>query len=151
MQESQPLFSLTIDNTAREHLGSIAKWARFLAVAGLVLVVLSIIGSFISIVMVYRAALPGVGGSADVLNAVVIGTAIGSLIILVITVFPLVFLLHFARKMQSALSSDRQQDLNDAFLQLKRHSRYLAIMIVIMVSIYGISMLSRAVAGGTTL
>jgi hypothetical protein len=54
------------------------------------------------------------------------------------TNFPLLFLLQFANRMKRALAANEQDDLNDAFLQLKKYFRYLGIIVIIVLALYAL-------------
>jgi hypothetical protein len=67
-----------------------------------------------------------------------IGVIIGSVIMLAVAFFPLLFLLRFANGMRSAINGNDQQRLNTSFQNLKIYFRYLGILVLIVLVIYAI-------------
>lgn len=129
---STELFQLNLQQITRAHLREAARWARFLAIIGFVLCGLFILGG------VFMGALMdntmGVAGSA------VFGTAMTLVyvIIAVIYFFPCLFLYRFANRMTHSLNGNSQEDLNDAFLNLKSFFRYLGIITIIVLALYAL-------------
>ena len=135
MQESSSLFSLTIDQGTKAHLTETAKWARFLAIAGFVFLLLMIgIGIYSSITISrfeddYRDM--GMGGGGSLWSSAGAGVAVVYIIMAVISFFPLLFLLRFANNMNVALQTNDQALLASSFQNLKICFRYIGILTVI--------------------
>jgi hypothetical protein len=72
------------------------------------------------------------------LGAVRVGMVIGMLITSAIIFFPLLFLLRFANAMRRAIAGNDQMRLNEAFQNLKVYFRYLGILVIIFLVLYGI-------------
>jgi amino acid transporter len=143
MEQSSTLFSLSIEPRTKSHLENIAKWAKFLSLAGMVLLAFAVVGSFMSISIISKTR-PYIESQQEqeVLQSVRIGTIIGALIIILISFFPLLFLLRFSAQLKRALAGDNQEALNLAFQNLKRYFRYLGIMLIVIIAIYGVSLLA---------
>jgi hypothetical protein len=143
MEHTQPtseLFSLSIDPATKTHLSEAAKWARFLAIVGMVFLALIIIFGFFGAAMLFSTANSfggseygaGMGGIGSTFFAVYI------VIAAVIWFFPLLFTLRFANQMKIALAGDDQQALNKSFQNLKICLRFLGIVTIIILAIYAI-------------
>ncbi len=147
MEHTQPaseLFSLTIDPATKAHLSEAAKWARFLAIVGMVFLAIIIIFGFFGAAMLFSTAnnfggpeygtpgMGGMGGMASTFFAVYI------VIAAVIWFFPLLYTLRFANQMKIALAGNDQQALNKSFQNLKICLRFLGIVTIIILAIYAI-------------
>src|SRR5687768_16707413 len=114
MEQSNSLFELQIDHQASSFLRETAKWSKFLAIIGfifigLVLLILVLAGAGMSSALgsTYGAALSGVAGT------VLLGG------MMLIYLFPCLYLYKFATKMQVALRNIDQETLNTSFENLK--------------------------------
>lgn len=139
--QSQSLFSLSIDPLTKAHLAETAKWARFLAIVGMVLLVLMIIfGLFFSTMMATSSnpfEEPTEGG-AGLMSGLGIGMAIMYILLALIWFFPLLYLLRFANSMKAALHSSDQTALNVSFQNLKSCFRYVGIFTIILLALYAL-------------
>jgi hypothetical protein len=140
MEEQQALFSLTIDPETKAHLADTARWARFLAIVGMIVLIFMVIASLFGVnVLTTTNNLTYMGAavnSEEMVNSMrltIIGT---TLVGVLIAFFPLLFLLQFANRMKRALVANNQQDLNYSFLQLKKYFRYLGIIVIIFMACY---------------
>ena len=48
MDQNNPLFSLSIDPLTKAHLNDTARWARFLSISGMVVLVLMVVFAFLT-------------------------------------------------------------------------------------------------------
>lgn len=62
--------------------------------------------------------------------------------------FPVLYLFNFSRRMKRALSSNNNDDLNAAFLNLKSHYKFLGVFTIFIMSLY-VVILAFAVIAGT--
>lgn len=133
MEESTSLFSLSIDPATKAHLSETAKWARFLAIVGLVFMVLLVVIGLYSTLMIsrYENELTGRYGERSFLASIGTGVAAMYVIMAVVAFFPLLFMLRFAAQMRNALASNDQTLLNSSFQNLKIYFRYLGIVTII--------------------
>lgn len=146
---SSSLFSLHIDPVTKTHLTETARWARFLSVFGMIVLILGLI-----VVLMYTTIFTEFfgfpTGVEDETNAVMgarrVGIVIGFTIISAIIFFPLLFLLRFATAMKRAIAANDQGRLNEAFQNLKVYFRYLGILVIIFLVLYGI-IIAIAVVG----
>lgn len=138
---SSSLFSLNIDPVTKTHLGETARWARFLAILGMVVLILGLVVSLVSTTM-FTEFFGFPTGVEDETNAVLgarrVGIVIGWVIMSAVIFFPLLFLLRFANAMRRALAANDQTRLNEAFQNLKVYFRYLGILVIIFLVLYGI-------------
>ena len=143
MEQNASLFNLSIDPVTKEHLSETAKWARFLAIVGLVLLALMVVfGIYFSTVVASSATSQfedDFGTSrSNPFAAMGVGMAIVYVILALIWFFPLLFLLRFSNKMRSALAGNDQNLLNNAFQNLKASMRYVGIVTIIILVIYAL-------------
>jgi hypothetical protein len=138
---SSSLFSLTIDPATKTHLTETARWARFLAILGMIVLVLIIIVALMS-TTVFTRFFGFPTGVEDETNAVLgarrIAIVLSVAVICAITFFPLLFLLRFSNAMRRAIAANDQTRLNEAFQNLKVYFRYLGILVIIFLVLYGI-------------
>ena len=134
-QTNTSLFSLTIDPVTKAHLTEAAKWARFLAITGMVFLVLMIIAGVFGSAMLFSTTSrleSEYGGGATGMGAY--GTGIFAAYMIVVAViyfFPLLFTLRFANNMRTALNANDQQALNISFQNLKACFRFVGILTII--------------------
>ena len=130
-QSNTSLFSLSIDPVTKAHLSEAAKWARFLAILGMIFLVLIIlVGVFGSTVLF--SSMSGFEGDSTGMAAYGSGIVAGYMIVIaVIYFFPLLFTLRFANNARTALNTNNQQALNTAFQNLKACFRFIGILTII--------------------
>jgi heme/copper-type cytochrome/quinol oxidase subunit 2 len=133
-----PLFSLTIDPVTKSHLTETARWAKFLAITGMVflclLIVFGILGS--SFFFTRMQGMESTGANFTSYASMIFGAY--TIIIAVIWFFPLLFSLRFANQMKQALAGNDQEALNSSFQNLKKTIRYIGIVTIVGLSIYSI-------------
>ena len=140
-QTSSPsLFSLSIDPVTKAHLGETTRWARFLAIVGMVLLALGVVG--VIFFATYMSSFNAMGNSYGTTGYPFAGFgitfALFYIIILAVWFFPLLFLLRFANRMRVALNGNDQQALNVAFQNLKITFRFVGIVTIIVLALYAI-------------
>lgn len=135
------LFSLTIDPVTKTHLSETARWARFLSIFGMIVLALGLIVSLLASTVFTRFFGFPTGVEDDTnttLGALRIGMVVGMLLLSAVIFFPLLFLLRFANAMRRAIAANDQGRLNEAFQNLKVYFRYLGILVIIFLVLYGI-------------
>lgn len=149
-QKQPALFSMSIDATTKAHLTETAKWARFLAIVGMVFMSLAVVG--ILIFAFFFSALAGSGnieygsgGNPFYNTGFGIGIALFYILLMGIWFLPLLFLLRFANNMKRAIAGDDQPALNRSFQQLKVCFRFIGILTIIILSLYAIIFLAVGV------
>lgn len=140
---SNSLFSLTIDPVTKAHLNETARWAKFLAVVGLILLALTVltgIAATFFMAPAFRGALADDYRTPmtnfENMGAVVMLAVY--LVIVLIALFPMLFLLRFANKMKKALATNDQTLLNISFQNIKAYFRYLGIITIIVLLLYAL-------------
>lgn len=138
MHESQGLFSLSIDPVTKAHLSDTARLARFLSIVGMLLLALTAIANIFGIT--FMGGTTGMGGYNDtaLMNSMRLGLITATFIVIAIAFFPLLYLFQFANRMKMALAANNQEALNDSFLNLKRHFRYIGILVIILLAMYAL-------------
>lgn len=148
---SSSLFNLSIDPLAKSHLGEAAKWARFLAIMGMVMLALMILfGLFFSSLIGSNALNPYEDASEPSTSVgAYMGTAMAVIyfILALIWFFPLLYLLRFSGAVKTALNANDQQALNTSFFNLKRCFRYVGIVTIVVLVFYAI-VFAIAIIGG---
>ncbi len=144
--QSSELFSLSIDPVTKSHLGETAKWARFLAICGMIMLVVAFLGViFFAYTMSSTSSrFEDIEGMEGVGNPYFgagfgVGLAIVYIILIAIWFFPLFYMLRFAGKMKTALAGNDQQALNIAFQNLKICFRFIGIVTIIILAFYAIA------------
>lgn len=135
------LFSLNIDPLTKTHLSETARWARFLAIFGMIVMALGLVVSLMGATIFTRFfGFPtGIEDETNTsMGAMRVGMVVGTIITLAIFFFPLLFLLRFANAMRRALAANDQTRLNESFQNLKVYFRYLGILVIIFLVLYGI-------------
>jgi len=137
------LFNLSIEPVTKAHLSETAKWARFLAISGMVFMSLAVVG-----ILFFAYYLSSLGGSVDsqfgsqsMFAGFGVGLALFYIILLGVWFFPLLFLLRFANRTKVALAGNDQQALNSAVQNLKMCLRYVGILTIIIMALYAIGIL----------
>lgn len=134
-QTNTSLFSLSIDPVTKAHLTEAAKWARFLAITGMVFLVLMIIAGVFGSAMLFSTTSrleSEYGGGTTGMGAYGSGIfAAYMIVVAVIYFFPLLFTLRFANNMRTALTANDQQALNISFQNLKACFRFVGILTII--------------------
>lgn len=149
-QQSSSLFSLSIDPLTKGHLTEAAKWARFLAIVGMVSLVLMILFGLFFSTMMATSSNPfeePVEGGSGLMSYVGVGMSILYIILAVIWFFPLLYLLRFSNGMRAALQGNDQNALNVSFQNLKSCFRYVGIITIIILVLYAL-MFALVIVGG---
>ena len=149
---SSSLFSLSIDPVTKAHLHETAKSARFLAILGMVFLILGVIGIifFATAMSSFTGSFENQYGGATPMSAFGVGIALVYIILLVIWFFPLLYLLRFSNRMRVALHGNDQQALNVAFQNLKICFRFVGIVTIIVLALYTIA-IAFAIVGSAAL
>lgn len=146
MEQTSSLFSLSIDPVTKAYLSETARWARFLAICGFILLGLMLLfGIFVLVGMsseIGSNISQEYGGSASMMEGLGMGAfAFMYIISALIIFFPLLYLLRFANRMRASLNGNDQQALNHSFQNLKSYFRYLGIITIILLAFYAIAII----------
>lgn len=125
MENEKSLFDLSIDINSKAHLKEAAKWARFLAVACLIVFSLGVLLMIVSLlVSLQQEDYPNNAYT----TGYVIGVVLSTVAVAAVYVYPCISLLRFARKMITALNTNEVTALNESFRSLKVTLRYLGVL-----------------------
>jgi hypothetical protein len=135
-EQSEFTDSLVVSEDARRFLLETTRWAKFLAILGFV---------GIGLIVVVAIALMTVGGAlfgeaAGNPFGALGGAAIGGvyLVLGALYFFPVYYLYQAATKLRNGLDGDDQGQLTLGFENLKSHYKFLGIMALVMLGLYGI-------------
>ena len=142
MNESDSLFSLAIDPSTKAHLSETARWARFLAIAGIVFIVFLVaLGVYSSLTISrYEDMFNGYPGQRGFMDSIGVGVTVIYVLMALVAFFPLLFMLRFANQMKDALTSNNQTLLTSSFQNLKIYFRYLGIVTIIFIVLTALSL-----------
>lgn len=131
---------ITFDATAKAHMLEMGRWTKFLAIFFWVVMALAVATGII-MVFIYFPAL-----YADS-NEEAYGIAVGLMVVVVMIVYAAVFfyptwaLYKYASMVKHAINSSDQYLFNKALQYLKNYFRYTGILIIVLTSLYIVSML----------
>jgi len=140
---------MSINTEIRGYLKETAKWGKFIAIVGFVMMALLVIFAlFAGTVM--ATAMSQLQGMEDAGAAGAVGSGMITFIYILMAMlyfFPLLYLYRFSTKIQAALQSDDQYYLSEAFRNLKSLYKFMGIMMMVMLGFYAVGLL-LALAGG---
>lgn len=127
--------NIEVDAHSCRNFSEMAKWGRFLAVAGFILVgIFIIVALFVPGLMSKSSAYGAYSGvEASALKS---GMTVGYLIMAITFFFPSLFIFRFSRKMQTAISLGSQDPFNSAIENLKYTFKFYGIIAIVILSIY---------------
>lgn len=136
------LFSLSIEPATKAHLSEASKWAKFLAIVGMIFLGLMVVTGIVLATSVSRD-LSRLDSPQDSYPLSMFGSSVAIVYIIfaVVGFLPALFLLRFANKTKTALASDNQEALNLAFQNLKAYLRYIGIVVIIWLALFVIGTL----------
>lgn len=129
---TESLFELHVDHNGSAYLKETARWAKFMAILGFIFCAFYVLVALFAGSFMARLSTLGGGGAAT--GAGMIGGGLITVIYILIAVlyfFPCLYLYNFAAKMQTALRSNDQDQLNLSFRNLKSCYRYMGILMII--------------------
>lgn len=118
--------NLTLQQSSIDYLVETRKWTMFIAIVGFIFLGLS------ALIVPFVGIFSGVTGQIGV-GAL---TAIPMLIILLIYFFPIYYLYKFSSYAKQAERSLDPIAYDNAFLYLKKHYRFVAILLIVILSLY---------------
>ena len=145
MEQNESLFSLSIDPVTKSHLSETSRWTKVLAIGGIVCVVLIVAAGIYQYILLSR--FDDVFGRG--FDSARISIIIGYILVLLLIFFPVLYLFRFSARMKTAIDSNDQNALNEAFLYMKVYFRYLGIITVISLVLFGLSFIIGIVGGAT--
>lgn len=116
------------------HLAESAKWARFLAIIGFVLIALIVLAAALFLTMGSALSDAFVQSGAPPLTGFLIGVIY--LVLGGIYLYPTVQLFNFAKHTKAALQSNQSRQLTESMGNLKNVFKFFGILTVIVIGIY---------------
>lgn len=139
-------FELQLDESAKDFLKETAKWAYFLSIIGFIgiglLVLIAIFaGTFFSLMSNTVPGMAAVGGSFGFMFSIIY------LIMALLYFFPVYFLNKFASNAKKAFRDNDSEALTNSFQYLKSHYKFIGILTVILLALYGVILIFAVIAG----
>ena len=140
--QAGPLFELNIDPVSKIYLHDTARWGKFLAIVGFVIIaMLFVLGVTVTALDPDSIYYNDPNVDKTMYTGTMVGTVIAFLLMGLIYFFPCYYLLRFSNKMKAALISNDQETLNHSFKYLKSLLRFVGVLTLIFVIMFGISLL----------
>lgn len=134
--------SLELKGESLGHLREAAKWAKFIAIVGFVMVGLMVLGALVvafTFSNFENEFLPAsIGG---------VGIALVYLIIAAIYFFPILYLFRFAQAAKHSVKNNDSSDLVEAMRNLKSHYTFIGVLLIIFIGIYALFFLAMIIGG----
>ena len=131
------LFELQVDHESTIYLKEAARWAKFLAIVGFICIGLFVLMAlFAGSMIAGMYSSMGVGATGGAAGGAAV--SIAYIIVALLYFFPCLYTFNFAKKMQIALASNDQTQLNQSFKNLKSCYRFLGILMVIGLCFWGL-------------
>lgn len=126
---------LSINETSQVHLLAASKWGKFLSIVGFV---------FCGLMLIAGIYMTVVGVSASGVYAAYAGEAakiagITYILTSIILVFPCLYLNKFSNKVQEAIRSSSQENLDTAFINLKAMFKFYGIVTIVFLVILALA------------
>jgi len=136
------IFSLEIDGDAKSNFLDMARWTKFLAILGLVVLGLILcLGIFLSLFLTNFAEAYGGPSASAIANMGAIGPVAVIFFFLVIigfNIYPIYALLKYSTCIKIAINTDNKEQFNRAIKYLKWMFKYIGILAIVMLVIYGL-------------
>jgi len=119
---------LSMSPLSKQVLIEASKWANFLAIVGFVMLGFMVIGALFFIVA--GSSLPmGVGFPSAFIGVLYLAMA-------GLYFFPTYYLFQFAAKIKSCIQINSQEEMEQAFINLKSMFKFVGILTIIVISLY---------------
>jgi len=134
------IFKLEVDGDAKNNFLEMARWTKFLAILGFVVLSLALVAGILLSVFINVFA-QAYGSTSPLANMGAAGPIIiMSLFIAVIGIYiyPTYALLKYSSCIKSAILTENKEQFNKAIKYLKGMFKYIGILMVICLAIYGL-------------
>ncbi len=136
--------ALNITPAMRNNFSEIARWAKFLAIIGFVGIGLTVI--FALIIGLFMNSLSNeLVAAAGMISTTAL--MIAYLLIAALYFFPILYLFRFAGKMQLALKTNDNEELQASFANLKSMFKFIGILTIIVLGFYVLAIIGSTVFG----
>jgi uncharacterized membrane protein len=127
--------NFVLTDESESFLKETAKWAYFLSILGFIFIGLMVllalfIGSIMSKFGAMGDTIPIMGSMGGFITAIY-------LIIALIYFFPVYYLFQFSSKAKAAFKNSDNEQLNESFQYLKSHYKFVGVMALIFIVLYG--------------
>ncbi len=162
MEQNQntSLFGMNVDQSGKYHLTEATKWAKFLAIFGIIVCLLiALIGVFFG--AFFESLMSGRGGrefaefnefqelTRATTRQASIGFALVYVLIALLYFFPCLFLYKFAVRARRALDINDSNLLTTSFQSLKATFRYLGVITIIIITFWVLAFVVGIIAGNS--
>lgn len=132
---------LRVSGVVLSVLGESAKWARFLAVVGFIMVVFMLLGAWILPAMVAETTYSEFDGALRQ-SYTATGVRINFIILAVLLFFPCLYLFRFASRMRHAIDHQHQAYFEASFENLKSTLKFYGIVTIVVLAIYAFAFIA---------
>ena len=127
------LFELQVDHLSTVYLRGAARWARFLAVVGLIFCGLSLVTAIL-LASVFSNLFASLGSGGLGRNGVWLGVVFACISLL--NFIPCFHLYHFGHRMRLALKNNDQEQLNSSFRNMRSFYRFVGVMMIVCMGLW---------------
>ncbi len=162
MEQNQntSLFGINVDQSGKYHLTEATKWAKFLAIFGIIICILvALVGVFFG--AFFESLMSGRGArdfnefnefrelTQTTTRQVSMGFALVYVLIALLYFFPCLFLYKFAVRARRALDTSDSNLLTTSFQSLKATFRYLGVITIIIIAFWVLTFIVGIIAGSS--
>lgn len=139
------LEQLVVNSKSKSFLREIARWTFFFAILGFISIAFIVIGAIL-VATVYAPMLNMVAQQQG-LPALGMPIAITYVVSALLYFMPVWYLFQFSKKMKLALATKNDDELANAFENLKSHFKFIGVLTIIIISLYVLLFVFSLVAG----
>lgn len=138
-QNKESIFGIQIDLDSRDYLLESCKWAKFLAIVGMVITGLLMVLMFFSFFSLSLVK--------DTFSSFYTLYSLVYLGVIALYSYPVIALYRFSKKVRIGIDQADQVEFNEGLRFLKATFRYIGIMTIIIIAIYSIILLIALIGG----
>lgn len=138
---------LAINLRSEDFLRNAAKWGKFLAIMGFIMVALMVVFALFAGSLI-GSAMSGMGGNGA---AGFMGSGFFTVFYLLFAIlyfFPVLYLYKFSVKMQDGLRARNQESVAESFKNLKSLFKFMGVLTIILLGFYALGMLAVLIGFG---
>ena len=124
--------ALNINLDSRSFLSNTAKWGKFLAILGFIVVGLMVAGGLFSIA--FLGAFSDGAGLSGFMGTGLLG--VFYLVIALLYLLPVLYLYKFSTKMETGLRYNNEDVVTESFRNLKSLFKFMGILTIVMMALY---------------
>lgn len=125
----------TLNKTSLNWLNEAARWARFIAILGFILIgFLIVVGLFIGPILSVLNENMDVESSRTALSGGIIAAIY--IVLAIVYFFPIYYLFQFSNGFITAYKAENEEKINASFHYLKKHYKFIGIVAIITIAIY---------------